>query len=97
MDPRRSAPSEFARLSPGARRAALISTSSLSLSNCRTAKQPPLASRQGVGEPYTGPRTGWPKNPRALVGRLRRAQTFLRALGIDITFSREGRAGSRIN
>ena len=42
-------------------------------------------------------RTGWPKNARALAGRLRRAQTFLRALGIDITFSREGRAGSRIN
>jgi hypothetical protein len=41
-------------------------------------------------------RTGWPKSPRALAGRLRRAQTFLRALGIDITFSREGRAGSRI-
>jgi hypothetical protein len=40
--------------------------------------------------------TGWPKNPRALAGRLRRAQTFLRALGIDITFSREGRAGNRI-
>ena len=39
---------------------------------------------------------GWPKNPRALAGRLRRAQTFLRALGIDIAFSREGRAGSRI-
>ena len=41
-------------------------------------------------------RTGWPKSPRALAGRLRRAQTFLRALGIDIAFSREGRAGSRI-
>jgi hypothetical protein len=40
--------------------------------------------------------TGWPKNPRALAGRLRRAQTFLRALGIDITFSREGRAGNRV-
>jgi hypothetical protein len=39
---------------------------------------------------------GWPQNPRALAGRLRRAQTFLRARGIDITFSREGRAGSRI-
>jgi hypothetical protein len=39
---------------------------------------------------------GWPKNPRALAGRLRRAQTFLRVLGIDITFSREGRAGNRI-
>jgi hypothetical protein len=41
-------------------------------------------------------RTGWPKNPRALAGRLRRAQTFLRVLGIEITFSREGRAGNRI-
>ena len=40
--------------------------------------------------------TGWPKNPRALAGHLRRAQTFLRALGIEITFSREGRAGSRV-
>ena len=40
--------------------------------------------------------TGWPTNPRALAGRLRRAQTFLRALGIDIAFSREGHAGSRI-
>jgi hypothetical protein len=41
-------------------------------------------------------RTGWPKSPRALAGRLRRAQTFLRALGIDIAFSREGREGSRM-
>jgi hypothetical protein len=40
--------------------------------------------------------TGWPKNPRALAGHLRRAQTFLRVLGIEITFSREGRAGSRL-
>src|SRR5438132_3075580 len=36
--------------------------------------------------------SGWPKNPRALSGRLRRAQTFLRVLGIDIAFSREGHA-----
>jgi hypothetical protein len=40
--------------------------------------------------------SNWPKNPGALASRLRRAQTFLRALGIDITFNREGRAGSRI-
>jgi len=38
---------------------------------------------------------GWPKNPRALAGRLRRAQTFLRAIGIEIAFSRQGRAGNR--
>ena len=39
--------------------------------------------------------TPWAKNPRALAGRLRRAQTFLRTLGIEITFSREGRAGDQ--
>ena len=38
----------------------------------------------------------WAKNPRALAGRLRRAQTFLRMLGIEITFAREGRSGARI-
>src|SRR5262249_18981699 len=38
----------------------------------------------------------WAKNPRALAGRLRRAQTFLRALGIEIAFSREGRIGTRM-
>jgi hypothetical protein len=36
-------------------------------------------------------RTGWPKNHSLAAG-----QTFLRALGIDIAFSREGRVGSRI-
>ena len=38
----------------------------------------------------------WARSPRALAGRLRRAQTFLRTLGIEIVFSREGRAGTRI-
>src|SRR5262249_53970607 len=38
----------------------------------------------------------WAKNPRALAGRLRRAQTFLRSVGIEITFSREGRTGTRM-
>ena len=36
------------------------------------------------------------ESPRALAGRLRRAQTFLRTLGIDIAFSREGRTGTRM-
>jgi hypothetical protein len=40
-------------------------------------------------------RSSWPKSPRALAGRLRRAQTFLRALGIEIMFSREGHLGTR--
>jgi hypothetical protein len=38
----------------------------------------------------------WPDSPRALAGRLRRAATFLRKIGIDITFGREGRARTRI-
>jgi hypothetical protein len=38
----------------------------------------------------------WAKNPRALSSRLRRAQTFLRTMGIEITFSREGRSGTRM-
>ena len=40
--------------------------------------------------------TAWARNPRALASRLRRAQTFLRTLGIEITFSREGRTGTRM-
>ena len=38
----------------------------------------------------------WARNPRALAGRLRRAQTFLRMLDIEIVFGREGRSGARI-
>lgn len=40
--------------------------------------------------------TGRIKNPRVLAGHLRRAQTFLRALGVEIAFSREGRTGTRV-
>jgi hypothetical protein len=55
--------------------------------------------RAGAGLAGPGPLGGaaaWPKNPRALAGRLRRAQPFLRALGIQIAFSREARAGTRV-
>jgi hypothetical protein len=38
----------------------------------------------------------WPDSPRALAGRLRRAATFLRKIGIEISFEREGRARTRI-
>lgn len=38
----------------------------------------------------------WPDSPRALAGRLRRAATFLRKIGIDICFEREGRARTRM-
>ena len=38
----------------------------------------------------------WPDGPRALAGRLRRAATFLRKIGIEIRFDREGRARTRV-
>ena len=38
----------------------------------------------------------WPESPRALASRLRRAATFLRKIGIEIGFGREGRARTRI-
>ena len=37
----------------------------------------------------------WPASARALSGRIRRAATFLRKVGIDIAFDREGRARTR--
>jgi hypothetical protein len=37
----------------------------------------------------------WPDSPRGLAGRLRRAATFLRKVGIEISFDREGRARTR--
>src|SRR5262249_28512210 len=40
-------------------------------------------------------RPGWPKNPRALAGRLRRAQAFLRTLGLEIVYGRGGRLRMR--
>lgn len=38
----------------------------------------------------------WPDSPRALAGRLRRVAPFLRKVGIDIGFEREGRARTRM-
>jgi hypothetical protein len=48
------------------------------------------------GHHLAGTIADWPKNPRALAGRLRRSQAFLRTLGIEIAFKREGREGNRI-
>jgi hypothetical protein len=47
-----------------------------------------------VGERIAKSKT-WPDGPRALAGRLRRAATFLRKIGIEISFGREGRARTR--
>ena len=55
-----------------------------------------LRAHIAAGEEVRVRTAGWPSNPRALAGRLRRCQTFLRTVGIDIAFSREGRTGSRM-
>jgi hypothetical protein len=38
----------------------------------------------------------WPSTPEALSNRLRRAATFLRKVGVSVTFRREGKKGSRV-
>ncbi len=38
----------------------------------------------------------WPDSPRALAGRVRRAATFLRKLGVEITFTKQGSARTRV-
>jgi hypothetical protein len=48
------------------------------------------------GHPLAERIPDWPKTPRALDARLRRSQAFLRTLGIEIAFKREGREGNRI-
>ena len=52
------------------------------------------ALAEAAGEQAARSKT-WPDNPRALAGRLRRAATFLRKIGIEISFGREGRARAR--
>jgi hypothetical protein len=47
-----------------------------------------------VGERVAKSKT-WPDSARALAGRLRRAATFLRKIGIEVGFDREGRARTR--
>lgn len=60
-----------------------------------TASQLLGALGEMAGERVTKAKT-WPDSPRALAGRLRRAATFLRKIGIEIGFEREGRARTRI-
>jgi hypothetical protein len=49
-----------------------------------------------VGPGLPSGAAAWPKSSRELAGKLRRAQPFLRGLGIDIAFGREGRAQTRV-
>lgn len=37
----------------------------------------------------------WPKTPHTLAGRVRRAATFLRTVGVEVEFGREGKRGTR--
>ena len=50
-----------------------------------------LLNAEVAGERTAKSKT-WPDSPRALAGRLRRAATFLRKVGIEIGFPRGGRA-----
>jgi hypothetical protein len=50
---------------------------------------------EAAGERVAKAKT-WPDSPRALAGRLRRTATFLRKVGIEIGFAKEGRAKTRI-
>ena len=53
------------------------------------------ALAESAGERVAKSKT-WPASPRALSGRLRRAATFLRKIGIEIDYAKEGRARTRI-
>jgi hypothetical protein len=53
------------------------------------------ALSEAAGERVAKSKT-WPASPRALSGRLRRAATFLRKVGIEIDHIKEGRARTRI-
>ena len=53
------------------------------------------ALTEEVGERVAKSKT-WPASPRVLSGRVRRAATFLRKIGIEIDHIKEGRARTRI-
>lgn len=50
---------------------------------------------EAAGERVAKAKT-WPDTPRALAGRLRRAATFLRKIGIEFTFRKQGRVRTRM-
>ncbi len=53
------------------------------------------ALAESAGERVAKSKT-WPASPRGLSGRLRRVATFLRKVGIEIDYAKEGRARTRI-
>jgi hypothetical protein len=54
-----------------------------------------LAALAGEVDERVAKSKNWPDNPRALAGRVRRAATFLRKVGVEISFTKEGRARTR--
>jgi hypothetical protein len=55
-----------------------------------------LAALNGVAGERIARSKYWPDTPRGLSGRLRRAATVLRKVGIEITFARQPHTGTRI-
>jgi hypothetical protein len=55
-----------------------------------------LGALAGMAGERVAKSKSWPDSPRALAGRLRRAATFLRKIGIEIGFDRKGRARKRV-
>jgi hypothetical protein len=53
------------------------------------------ALAEEVGDRIANSKT-WPSTARALSGRLRRAATLLRKIGIEIDYTKEGRARTRM-
>jgi hypothetical protein len=55
-----------------------------------------LAALSEVAGERTARAKDWPGTPRGLSGRLRRAATFLRRAGIEVTFGRTGHEKARV-
>jgi hypothetical protein len=55
-----------------------------------------LGALAGTAGDHAAKSKTWPDSPRALAGRLRRAATFLRKIGVEVVFKKEGRARTRI-
>jgi hypothetical protein len=54
-----------------------------------------LTKLAGLVDERVAKSDAWPRNGRALSGRLRRAASFLRRVGIDVVFIKEGHAKTR--
>jgi hypothetical protein len=55
-----------------------------------------LGALKGILDEHTAKSKSWPDTARALSRRVRRAATFLRKIGVQITFEREGHTRTRI-